>query len=108
MFETTYRIEAGAPPPLSWDEYKALVMTSWNALLVREPPATEREVQLFLQDHPCLVPGAFGLTGLRNGHYPYACSVIAQAPLPSYNRRVPDFIWLSKNSEVDEPVLIEI
>jgi hypothetical protein len=34
--------------------------------------------------------------------------IIAQAPLPSYNHRVPDFLWLSRDSDTDQPVLIEI
>jgi hypothetical protein len=35
-------------------------------------------------------------------------ALISQPPLPSYDRRIPDFMWLSTNSEIDEPVLIEL
>lgn len=65
-------------------------------------------MQAFLEQHPSMVPGAFNILGNQSGHYPWYCGVIAQAPLPSYDRRIPDFIWLSSNSDTEQPVLVEI
>jgi hypothetical protein len=104
----TYHMKTGVPAPMAWDDYHAIVDREWQVLLNRKPSPSEREVQTFLQDHPCLIPGAYCLVGNQSGHCPWLCSVIAQAPLPSYNKRVPDFMWIAKDSEIDQPVLIEI
>lgn len=55
-----------------------------------------------------MVPGAYGIMGGESGHYPRFCGVITQPPLPSYDRRVPDFMWLARDSNTDQSVLIEI
>lgn len=55
-----------------------------------------------------MVPGAFNIIGGSSGHYPGMSALISRPPLQSYDRRIPDFMWLSTNSEIDEPVLIEI
>ncbi len=104
----TYSIVRNPPAAMPWDIYKKQLRARWQALLDREPSPAEKTVQSFWEEHPCLVPGAFGVVGNRSGHYPHLAAVVAQPPLPSYNRRVPDFLWLSTNSEVNQPVLIEI
>jgi hypothetical protein len=106
--ERTYQIEKSPEKPLTWAEYERVITSDWDALLNREPSPSEQEVQRFLERHPSMVPGAFGLTGLQSGHYPMLCGVIARPPLPSYNCRVPDFMWLSQSSDTEQPVLIEI
>ena len=106
--ERTYKIEEPPEKPLTWTEYENIVTLDWDVLLNREPPPAEQDVQAFLERHPSLVPGAFGLIGLESGHYPMLCGVITQAPLPSYNSRVPDFMWLSQSSDTEQPVLVEI
>lgn len=103
-----YQIENPPVRAMPWDEYERLVGTRWRALLDSNPPLTERAVHTFLEQHPTMVPGAFNLLGGESGHYPRHSVLISQPPLPSYDRRVPDFLWLSKNSETDEPVLVEI
>ena len=55
-----------------------------------------------------MVPGAFNIIGSSSGHYPVMSALISRPPLPSYDRRIPDFMWVSTNSEIDEPVLVEI
>ncbi len=107
MSAKTYEVKPDPPDPMPWDAYERIVQHEWTTLLNREPPPAEQQIQSFLEQHPCLIPGAFSL-GSRSGHHPYPCAVIAQAPLPSYNHRVPDFLWLSKSSELEQPVLIEI
>lgn len=106
-FERTYQIETPPEPAMKWEVYERLILTEWNTFLNGEPPG-EKAVQAFLERHPSMVPGAFNLLGTESGHYPWLCGLISQPPLPSYDRRFPDFMWLSLNSETEEPVLIEI
>jgi len=106
-FEITYEIETPPAPAWNWEQYARLVETRWDALLSAAPAPSEAEVQHFLEQHPSLIPGAFCIT-TNSGHYPALCGVIRQAPLPSYSKRVPDFIWLAGNSGTDQPVLVEI
>jgi hypothetical protein len=104
----SYQIEASPKPPASWSEYERLILADWNYLLHRQPTPTEPEVQAFFEQHPSMVPGAFNLVGGESGHYPWLCALISQPSLPSYDRHLPDFMWLSMNSDTEEPVLIEI
>ncbi len=107
MLERTYQIETSPEPAMKWDAYERLIMAEWNTILNGEPPG-EKAMQAFFERHPSMVPGAFNLIGNESGHYPWLCGLISQPPLPSYDRRFPDFMWLSLNSEAEEPVLIEI
>lgn len=93
---------------MGWDEYERIILAKWAELLNGDVPPAEASVQAFLEQHPSMVPGAFNILGNQSGHYPWYCGVIAQAPLPSYDRRIPDFIWLSSNSDTEQPVLVEI
>lgn len=106
--ERTYQIEEAPEPPWTWEDYERLLQDDWHSLLNSPAPPAEAQVQTFLEQHPCMVPGAYGIVGGESGHYPALCGVIRRAPLPSYDKRVPDFLWLAENSETDQPVLIEI
>lgn len=105
--EKTYQLEVGPEKPNSWSEQRRLIAGSWMQLLNRTPPPSENEVQRFLEENPSLVPGALGV-GASTGKYPDLLGVVRQAPLPSYDKRVPDFLWLSGDSETVQPVLVEI
>jgi hypothetical protein len=107
-WERTYQIEAPPEPAMRWEEYERLILAEWDALLRSDPAPNERKVQTFFEQHPSLVPGAFNLLGNQSGHYPWLSGLISRPPLPSYDRRIPDFMWISLNSEAEEPVLIEI
>jgi len=102
----TYQLATNPPPAMGWEIYKAHVDEAWNALLASDPP--ERSVQEFLETHPCLVPGAYTLIGGKSGHWPIHMALISQPVLPSFNHRVPDFMWISTHSTTIFPVLIEI
>lgn len=102
-----YHIEEPPEKALSWEAYEGGITKDWDILLNGEP-SSEAAIQAFLEKHPSMVPGAFGLSGGESGHYPWPSSLISQPPLPSYNHRIPDFMWLSQWSDTEQPVLIEI
>lgn len=104
-FEKTYSICPG-PPPMAWSEYEALILPRWQALLDSKV-STEADFQAFLERHPCMLPGPFGLIG-QSGHAPYPSAIISQPVLADFTRRVPDFMWIARDSSSIYPVLIEI
>src|SRR5688572_19631384 len=103
MWERTYQIEAPPAGPMSWEDYERLILTRWSDLLESSPIPTELSVHAFMEQHPSLVPGAFNVIGGNSGHYPWLSALVSRPPLPSFDRRIPDFMWLSLNSEVEEP-----
>ena len=108
VLDRTYQIQDPPERPISWDDYERLITKEWKKLLNREPFPNEPEIQAFFEKYPSIVPGAFSLLGNESGYYPWLCGLITQPPLPSYNKRVPDFMWLAQSSDTEQPVLIEI
>ncbi|MBV2150681.1 DUF4263 domain-containing protein [Sphingobium yanoikuyae] len=106
MFEKRYTIIPDAPRPMAGDDYADYLKVAWLALLNGNP--SECEVQEFLERHPAMIPGAFSVVGGPSGHAPFPDAVISQPELYGYQRRRPDFMWISKNSLALNPVLIEI
>ena len=99
---------ADCPPRPSWEDYKASVSQSWRALATSSQD-NERVLQDFLENHPCLVPGAFSTVGaVRSGHYPRPHAVFRQPVLSGLQTRRPDFMWLAIDSSTISPVLVEI
>lgn len=99
-----------APPPMSWEEYEELVRTKWNELLSSET-TDEPKIQEFLEEHPSLLPGAFGLFGSGHyplGHYPFPCAVISQPTLQGISLKNPDFLWIATDSKSVYPTFIEL
>lgn len=106
MMERNYTIINGSPPPMRSDDYGDLLTERWQALLAEHP--AEEQVQQFLEQHPSMIPGAFGVVGHASGHTPFPGAIITQPELYGYHSRRPDFMWISKNSSFLNPVLIEI
>jgi hypothetical protein len=107
-WKRTYEIEVPPAAAMSWQDYERLILAQWSDVLESAPTPTELAVHRFLEQHPSIVPGAFNIIGGSSGHFPWLGALISRPPLPSYDRRIPDFMWLSLNSEIEEPVLIEI
>lgn len=107
MIEQTYEIEKNPSPPMQWEEYKARLSTSWPTFLNSEAAQEEKNVQGFLEEHPCLIPGAFG-TKFSSGHFPFPCGVITQPVLKGLTTKVPDFMWIAADSGSIYPTLVEI
>jgi len=106
-FALTYEIVPDAPEPMSWADYESRVVEGWTTLLSSADSRTEANLQRFLELHPCMLPGAFGMIGV-SGHLPFPSAVISQPRLPGLKLKFPDFMWIAGDSGHHYPVLIEI
>lgn len=91
---------------MDWLEYSDLLNKEWSSILNNEN-VSEKEIQNFLEKNPCMLPGAFGIMS-PSGHYPFPNALIAQPPLPTFTRKIPDFMWISIDSGTIRPIIIEI
>ena len=95
------------PLATPWDEYREQLLPAWSKLLAANP--AERQVQDFLEDNPCLLPGGFGEYGSGGHHGPTLGGVYREAPLQGIGkRRRPDFMWVTRATALITPVCIEI
>ena len=92
---------------MAWDEYSRRVDAEWHHLLEARPG--ERAIQAFLEQHPSLVPGShFAFGRLSSGHGPFPGALITQPGLSAIGQRIPDFLWISRDSAYLNPIFIEI
>src|SRR4051812_3539752 len=102
-FEITYEMTANAPPPMAWQQYDREVKRQWKELLGGDPE--EPDVHRFLEQHPSLVPGAFSALGRpTSGHGPFMDALITKPPLQALGTKIPDFMWMSRDSAFFNPV----
>lgn len=96
-------------PRRRWRGTNTELSSSGSALLERvtqQDSFDEGSIQRFLEQHPCLIPGAFpeGTTS----HAPFPGAIITQPSLVGVRERIPDFMWLATDSTTFQPTLIEI
>lgn len=105
MLKKNYEMIKDAPPALSWDVYAQQSYEEYQTLL--KETKNECDFHTFFEQNPSFIPGAFQFFGV-SGHSPYTHSLISKPTLNGLFNRVPDFVWLAKNSLYFTPVLIEI
>ena len=92
-----------------WPRYERWLTEEWGKLLGGPYQGDEKSFQMFLERHPCLLPGGDGIGESFGGHHgSWGEIVITEPPIPGISARIPDFMWLTKNSAELIPVLIEI
>lgn len=89
--------EGDIPPPMPWEQYEKLIKNEWNQLLESEDSKKERKIQQFLEKHPSMLPGAFGILGSSNLN-PFPLAVITQPKLQGNDTKISDFLWISSDS----------
>lgn len=105
---TSYKFIKDAPKPIDTDEYIKRLMIEFQELL-KNKSSDEEEFQKFFERNPCMVPGARSEFDFSpSGHPPVRNTLIAQPRIRGIINRQPDFMWLSSDSVVFCPVLIEI
>ncbi len=105
--EKTYRMAANPPAPMQWEDYEQRVTREWNTLLNSAEGCVERNIHNFLVQHPSMIPGPYSMTG-PSGHGSFPMAVLSESPLSGIGMKVPDFIWLAKDSCTFTPVFIEL
>lgn len=107
ILNASYEMAPDPPAPMAWKDYAQIATRELTAVLTDD--AAEGDVQTVLERHPCLVPGSGGLPLTSpSGHGPFPAALISQPPLPSYGGQIPDFMWITTDSVMLSPVLIEI
>ncbi|WP_157757418.1 Shedu anti-phage system protein SduA domain-containing protein [Corallococcus macrosporus] len=101
--ERTYKMAVSSPPAWEWDVYSAWVEKEYSDLLRSGASKDEGNVQKFLEQHPCLVPGLH-----YSNKVPYPGALISQPRLSGVGLKVPDFLWIGFDSATIYPVFIEI
>src|SRR6478672_8579833 len=97
MIKMTYEIETNPPSAMDWEKYKSNLMVRWKDLLDSEASNIEKNIQQFLEENPCLIPGPFGIT-FSSGHFPFPSAVITQPFLKGLATKIPDFMWIASDS----------
>ena len=91
--------------PMKWNGYEKLVKKEWKSLL-SDKNKKEGDFQEFIEQHPCMLPRPFNYgVGVTDNSFP---GVISQPVLPSYDKKVPDFMVMTMNSSEYCATLIEI
>jgi hypothetical protein len=85
---------------MSWDDYERRVIEEWQALLNSEAGCEERNIHQFLAKHPSMIPWV--------SRTPFPTALISQPPLVGIGQKIPDFLWIAKDSLNLRPVFIEI
>jgi Shedu protein SduA, C-terminal len=106
ILDKQYTLIENAPPPMSWDDYSERVSNEWNALLDSSDAGDEAKLQEFVEGHPSLLMGVAGAVMGRRTPFPGA--LISQPPLRGVTTKFPDFLWITFNSMILQPALIEI
>jgi hypothetical protein len=106
MHEKTYKIEKATTPAMHWEQYNELVTSEWNKLL-SENQASEQKFHEFFERHPCMLPRVYDIFG-RGSNNSWPSALISQPVLPTFTRKIPDFMWIATDSISIYAVLIEI
>lgn len=91
---------------MPWDAYEAIMRGEWAALLAKDG-TTEDDFQEFFERHPCCLPQMDRLFQ-RGGHGAFPGAVVSQPVLPGFGEKVPDFLYIARDSACVYVVLIEI
>lgn len=107
LLNKTYEIVTPPEAAMHWDEYERLLWNEWEKLLNSGSQNDEKIFHQFFETHPCLMPSVYGVFG-RGGHGAWPTALISKPVLPSFTRKIPDFMWIVSDSSAVYAVLIEI
>jgi hypothetical protein len=100
VFRKTYEMHSNPPAAMSWDDYERRVTGEWQTLLNSPDGCIEHNIHHFLAKHPSLVPTV--------SKSPFPSALISQPPLVGIGQKIPDFLWIARDSLNLRPVFIEI
>lgn len=95
------------PRALPWEDYASRAVEDWLSLLDRDPH--EAHLHGFLETNPSFIPGGEDRLPVGGHHGARWQAVYSQPPMRGLRRdRIPDFIWLNRNSAELTPVCVEL
>jgi Shedu protein SduA, C-terminal len=103
----TYKIQKSEHPPVSWRDYAHVMDTEWQRLR-SDAAAKEIDYQRFFETHPSFLAATQRVFDGADGHGPFPSALVSQPVLPAYSWKVPDFLWIMRNSAKVCAVLVEI
>jgi hypothetical protein len=106
ILEKSYQIVVPPEQAMPWDTYVGIVDQEWQALLAKTD-SVEKDFQEFFERHTCCLPQMYPVFK-RGAHGPYPGAIISQPVLPDFTRKVPDFLYITRDSATVYAVLIEI
>ena len=106
LLNKSYQVVTPPEPAMSWDKYVGIIDSELQALFANVS-AVEKDFQEFFERHPCCLPQMYPVFK-RGAHGPYPGAIISQPVLPGYSRKVPDFLYITRDSATVYAVLIEI
>jgi hypothetical protein len=106
FYNANSEILKDGPQAMEWEQYEEIIIEEWSALLENDID-DENKYHSFFECHPCILPRPFDVfSNGANNDFPYA--IISKPVLPSFTRKVPDFMWITCDSASIYAVLIEI
>lgn len=105
IFEKKYEIVKGGPEAVDWDVYESETLKAYRELLTRQTD-DEAIFQEFFEKNPSMMPGAFGFFG--EGFTPCYNILISKPRLSGLKTRIPDFMWIARDSCTIYPIFVEI
>lgn len=102
----SYEIVTPPEPAMSWEAYSEIIQNEYASLLDRKD-TPESDFQKFFEENPCFLPAAYGIFH-AGAHGPYPGAVISQPRLPGLSEKIPDFLYITRDSESVYVILIEI
>lgn len=107
MLETTYEIITPSSPPMKWEQYEKIILDGWSELLSSANQNDETIFHSFFERHPCMLPRTYDVFGGGAGDA-WPGALISKPVLPTFTRKIPDFMWIAMDSTAVYAVLIEI
>lgn len=106
MLEKTYESVTPPFPAMELEDYERLVRQEWSELLSSENQSDESKFQSFFVRHPCMLPRPFHVFGV--GADIWSNVLVSKPALLSFTSKIPDFMWITRDSVAVYVVLIEI
>ena len=107
IFESNYKMAVNSPKIINEDKYYCSAKQEYLSLL--DEPLAEHDYQKFFERNPAFMPGSREILGASASHWPILNALISQPRLSNDEcERIPDFMWMAKDSLAFCPVLIEI
>ncbi|KKK68145.1 hypothetical protein LCGC14_2947010 [marine sediment metagenome] len=107
LLERTYEIVKPSSLAIKWEQYEKIILGEWSGLLSPQNQDDETIFHSFFERHPCMLPRTYDVFG-GGATDAWPGALISKPVLPTFTRKIPDFMWITFDSMATYAVLIEI